>query len=258
MIDQFDDHQAMRGFSPATRERRRWTLTTFTREVDLLSASSADVEAFVGRMPAPASRRAVLSDLRQFFHWAIAHNLADDDPTKGLASIKVPTRHARPLSTVDLARAIAASRTGLRVAIMLGAYAGLRVSEIASIEWRDVHADRGVLVVRDGKGGKDRKVPLARELADALDQLARRPDGRVIGTTGSNVSQRIRQHFRRLDIDHRPHDTRATFGTQVASKYDIVTAQRLLGHTSVATTQAYLGWTPDASDALDGLYDDAA
>lgn len=53
-----------------------------------------------------------------------------------------------------------------RVAIGLGCYAGLRVSEIAALRWSEVKSDH--LVVVDGKGGKTAEAPLGRRLGELL------------------------------------------------------------------------------------------
>ncbi len=267
LIGGFDAHQAMRGFSANTLKRRRWTLSVFAVAVSehgrtLGTATLDDVERFLGVRRSAQTRRSLLGDLRAFYKWASQRGHVDGDPTEILDMPRVPKRAPRPLSRTDLDRALSACNlttvTGnsLRVAIMLGAYAGLRVSEIAALRWVDVDTDRGVIAVRNGKGGKDRFVPLATDLADALAVLDRRGDGRVIGTSGANVSQRIRKFFQRLGIDHRPHDLRVTFGTEActASGGNVVVAAQLLGHTSIQTTMRYIGWTPDATEVVAAMF----
>lgn len=258
MINEFVEHQRMCGFKPTTIRRRRWTLTKFAETVPLTDATLRDVERFVAARPSPASRRAILSDLKMFYVWATERDLVDHNPTERAARVKVPKRMPRPLSSHDIDRAITSSKGTLRAIVMLGAYAGLRVSEIAALRWDDIDTTHRVIEIRDGKGGKDRSVPLAPELAAQLDALPRRADGKVIGTTGGNVSQRVRNLFTRLGIDHRPHDLRAAFATHalVASGGNVVLVQRLMGHGSVQTTMSYLAWHPDGRDVIDRLYGD--
>ncbi|MCY3019790.1 MAG: tyrosine-type recombinase/integrase, partial [Planctomycetota bacterium] len=61
--------------------------------------------------------------------------------------------------------------TGLRNRAILDAMyrAGLRVSEVCSLAPRDIRWQAGEIVVREGKGAKDRVVPFGRELANWLD-----------------------------------------------------------------------------------------
>lgn len=73
---------------------------------------------------------------------------------------------AAALGAVAAARARRGTRKG--VAVLLGLYAGLRRSEIASLRWADVGADGWVRVV--GKGA-ERSVPLHPAAADALGAL---------------------------------------------------------------------------------------
>lgn len=261
MIVQFADHQRLCGLRPATVRRRTWTLTKFAETVALETATRADVERFLGAREAAASRRALLADLRAFYLFANDHGLVSIDPTAKIAKIKVHPRSARPLSRAQVELAVAEARSAsLRAIVKLGAYGGLRVSEIASLLWVDVDFDRGVIGVLDAKGGKDRTVMLAVQLADELSVLPRRPDGFVVGTTAANVSQRVRGHFARLGIDHRPHDLRATFATQAVARSagNIPLVQGWLGHTDPQTTMAYLAWSPEGRHIIDSLYDDVA
>lgn len=261
MIEQFSNDQRMRGLTAATVRRRTWTLTKFSETVALETATRVDVEAFISARATAASRRALLGDLRAFYVFAIDHDMLTNNPTAKIGKIVVPKHSAHPLTTAELGRAVTAAHSAsLRAIVMLGAYAGLRVSEIAALRWDQVDYERGVLGVREGKGLKDRMVPLAVQLADDLAVLCHRSDGFVIGTTGPNVSQRVRGHFGRLGIDHRPHDLRATFATQAirSTGGNVRLVQKWLGHTDPKTTMSYLAWMDEGRAAIDSLYGDAA
>ncbi len=262
MIDQFCDTQRIAGMSPRTVKRRRQTLTQFEREaVPLTEATLDDIESWVGAREAAASRQAVLYDLRAFYVWAVARAKIAHNPTEAMGRIKVGKRMPRPVPPEMLALAIEEARPKLRVTIMLGAYAGLRVSEISELRWADVDFENSKLIVRAGKGDKDRAVQLSPVLATRLKYLKRRADGYVIGTKGPSVSSAIRHHFDRLGIDYRPHDLRAAFATELArqSNGNVVLVASQLGHASIATTQRYMKWLPDGADAISRLFtDDAA
>jgi len=125
-----------------------------------------------------------------------------------------------------------------RLAIGLGVYTGLRVSEMAHLEHRDIDLEAQVLMVRQGKGGKDRALPIHDELVPIL-----RVRDTVKAGTGRAVSWRIKQIFKRAGVTgHRPHDLRATFATTMIrdAHVDLITVQSWLGHANVQTTQRYV------------------
>jgi integrase/recombinase XerC len=66
------------------------------------------------------------------------------------------------------------------VLVLLSAHAGLRAQKCADLRWTDVHLARRDLVVRHGKGGKQRVVALSATLRQALQALERRADGYVL------------------------------------------------------------------------------
>lgn len=253
-IAKYDAHQRLRGFSANTAKRRNWTLTNIviesSRGLDEITVD--DIETFLGARSTPATRRALLGDLRMFYRWANQRGHLEHDPTRLIDVPKVPSRLPTPLSTDELRTAITtAGDTRLRLIILLGAYAGLRVSEIAHLRHDDVTQPTH-LTVRQGKGGKDRIVPLHPDLAAALGT----GDGHVIGTRPANVSQLIRQHFRRCRIDHRPHDLRHTFGTEAANvaNGDLRIVAALMGHASVRTTERYVAYRDDGGDVIAALF----
>ena len=94
----------------------------------------------------------------------------------------------------------------LCVGLMYGS--GLRLTECLRLRVKDVDLERHELVVRDGKGGKDRRTPLAQRCAGPLHEWIERPHPRFardrrahVITTG--VSDALRRKLPRLDDDWR-------------------------------------------------------
>ena len=119
---------------------------------------------------------------------------------------------------------------------------GLRVSEVAQLSKEALSAD-GVRI--RGKGNKPRIVPISRELFWGLEGTGS-PDGLWIGKVQkplapSGVKSALRRIFHRAGIKAGPHSLRHTFATQYLRRGGAVWAlQRILGHSSVSTTEIYL------------------
>lgn len=261
LVEGFLANQAMRGMAKQTIRRRRWTLTTFVGEIAprrSAEATTTDVERFLSQRPTPATRRALLGDLRAFYRWGLSRAMLEVDPTGPVETPRVPKRLPTPLTRDELSRAWYAASWDVRVLIGLGASAGLRVSEMAALHTNDVDLDSRVLVVRNGKGGKDRTVPMHHGLVDVLRHCA--PGPITPYTNGGSISNRIRAHFRPLGIHKRAHDLRATFATEAArvSGGNMVLVAQLMGHESMATTQRYVALTSAGWDVVDRLYDEIA
>jgi integrase/recombinase XerD len=270
LFDGFLAHQRHRMFSAQTIKRRAFTLRNLGDFLDgdpIQRVTLDDLERFVSRWTSPQSRQSITSDLRVFFRWCRAREHIVKDPTEFLEAPRLKNRAASPIPPADVRRAITAASGRTRTMIMLAAFAGLRVSEIGALRGEDVRWDEELIVVRDGKGGKDRIVPLAPELAA---ELARYPQtgplfpghpgrGRYpdkVGLSPERVSQLVVDHLRALDIPGRAHDFRHGFCTELirASNGNVVLVAQLMGHDHIATTQRYCAWRPDGRDIVASLY----
>ncbi len=177
-----------------TRERRPPNTIAAARRVmrSLPNASTAtreDVEAWWASRAhlSPATRSNDLALLRMFYDFAIIWEHRDDDPTRRIKAPKVPQGLPRPMSRADLNHLLPNLEPDVRRAVALGAYAGLRVSEAAALDWADVDLETRRIRVT-GKGGKTRLVGLSPILLDELLPVARyespRAGGNVVTAGG--------------------------------------------------------------------------
>jgi integrase/recombinase XerD len=157
------------------------------------------------------------------------------------------------LSVEEVRAVFAATRPGRDRVLLQTAYAcGLRINELVHLQVSDIDSARMVVVVRQGKGRKDRQVPLSPRLLEELRQEWRTHRSRPWLFPGqtpdrplhpSNVQRMFQQSLRRAGIAKRatPHTLRHSFATHLLEAgVDVVTVQRLLGHGSLSTTAHYL------------------
>jgi len=122
--------------------------------------------------------------------------------------------------------------------------AGLRSAEAVGLDLGDVDFEQELVHVRNGKGAKDRVVPLGEEAAHWTARYLR--DARPSLARGANDALFLSARGRRLDtstlrrlIPH-PHRLRHAFATHLLEGgADLRTIQELLGHSSLSTTQMY-------------------
>lgn len=250
-IDAFLTSQRARGLSSSTIRRREWSLAKF---VDPAAVSIDELETVIADVGEPESRRAVVSDLRAYLRWCSKRDIAVSDATWKLEPIKVPKRLPTPLTRAELEAVVAIASGPTRWAVMLAAYAGLRVFEIAALDYADVRRDLGVIIVRQGKGARDESVAMAPALADALPIEG---VGRVFpGANGDAISYRLRSVLRRAGVKRRPHDLRHTFGTEVArvAGGDGFVVQKLMRHQQISTSQRYVLVTASGGEVVSRLY----
>lgn len=141
-----------------------------------------------------------------------------------------------------------------RLWLLLGADAGLRNTEIRTLS-PDMVLPSGLIHVR-GKGGKKRQVPATPRLLQAiyLEDTARIaykvPEETPYVPIGARALQnRFRRLARKAHIyipGRSPHTLRHTYATRlIRAGVNIYVVQRLLGHSSLATTQIYLWASPE-------------
>ena len=150
-------------------------------------------------------------------------------------------------------------RDRLILMVLLGC--GLRVSELCNLDVDHINLDDPEvpsLWVRNGKGGKDRLVPIHNKLVGPLrGWIGERKTGSVFQSRQGRISpRRVQVLFREFcqaaglpastnPRRYTPHKFRHMFATRLLDAgADLFAVMELLGHQSIQTTQIYLHVTP--------------
>jgi len=135
---------------------------------------------------------------------------------------------------------------------------GLRRGELASLAVADIHIKQKVVIVRKGKGNKDRIVPLLSSLCTTLSEYLRdmNPTDSVFGLTERSITDKISTWSKKAGLNLHPHSFRHFFAEQLLDKgVPLKVVSELLGHENLQTTSSYLGLRPgslrEAVDKLD-------
>jgi integrase/recombinase XerC len=217
-----------------------------------------------------------LSSLRAFFRLAVRRRLVRSSPVAALRAPKRSKRLPMFLGKEDVGRLLdgkpprpdaGPDQLALESALLEVIYgAGLRVSEACGLDVDDIEIDgaRAYVRVRQGKGRKDRIVPVGGKARAALDAWAAQRTARLaearkgkgqrsaagaalfVSRRGLRLGPRA---VRRL-LDRReqvtgtprvsPHALRHSFATHLLGEgADLRAIQEMLGHASLRTTQRY-------------------
>ena len=280
LVSEFLESMAVRGYSPRTIENHFAALgylaawlaergVTRPAEVTKPMLDRYQRALFHRRKPdgSPLSFRAQhtrLVPIRAFFKWLARQNRILYNPASELELPKLERRLPRAvLSAGEAERVLAVPDTtevtGLRDRVMLELlYAtGIRRSELARLQVFDLDAERLTLAVRQGKGRKDRMIPIGdraaawarRYIIEARPALVLEPDDGTLfltvdGTPFSvdRLTGLIGGYVRRSGVG-KPgacHLFRHTMATlMLEGGADIRFIQQMLGHADISTTQIY-------------------
>jgi integrase/recombinase XerD len=237
-----------------------------------------------GNLVSPDTLRQWLSCLRGFFGWMNETGRLVHDPSERLKLPRKSRTLPHVLSESEIAQLIETpdvhTTLGLRDrAFMEVLYAtGIRLAEAHKLDLYDVDTASGLLIVRQGKGGRDRVVPLtetgcnwlSRYITDARSELAgglsmkrKTNRGTVVNRQSpipqsraptpalwltikgrrlsrQMIAQRITGYARQANLKATPHTFRHSCATHLLrGGASIRHVQRLLGHRGLETTEIY-------------------
>ncbi|GAA4527952.1 tyrosine recombinase XerC [Chelativorans composti] len=235
--------------------------------VDVAELRPADLRSFLAwRRNAGAGARSLgrsLAGIRSFLKFLERRGLANAAGAGAMRAPKAPRGLPKPLTAEDARRVTSgdgqlaeepwiAARNAAVLVLLYGC--GLRIGEALGLKGEDVAAIREGALRVTGKGGKTRVVPVLPVVAEAVDEYLRlcpwhiSPEAPLFrgargGPLQSAIIQREMKKMRsalNLPDTATPHALRHSFATHLLARGgDLRAIQKLLGHSSLSTTQVY-------------------
>jgi len=204
--------------------------------------------------------------LRTFFNWLDNESLIKENPFKKLKTPKVKQKIIQALSPEEIARLFKVcsgrSYQDVRNKAILSMLldTGLRISELTNLHLSDIDMDNGSLLIRNGKGGKQRIVRIGNKAQKAFWRyitIYRNNDGArlFINRNGlplelPGMKTLVRRLGDKAKLKVHPHKLRHTFAISfLRAGGDVFSLQYLLGHSTLSMTQRYLK-SLNANDAV--------
>jgi integrase/recombinase XerC len=269
------------GHSEKTVTRNAYLLGRFSRYLegkDAREISSGDILEYLnlrrtasgpaGKILKPASVALVLTTIKGFFDFCVAHELVLRNPAEGLKIADAKSSSRRKIFAEDEIAALldaietkSAEGQRDRALLELMYSSGLRVGELLNLEIEALNIEERVLLVKRGKGRKDRYVPfgegaqghlvkyitdgrkrqLGRSRNSELKRFVFLAKGRRLSYAGILV--RFHRHLKEQGLEgcgYTMHSIRHSTATHLlAHGASIRYVQELLGHEDLKTTQIY-------------------
>jgi integrase/recombinase XerD len=276
----FEVWMGVHGYTAATIESRRRAIVFFVvwlaernimRPVDVSLSMLERYQRYLFHYRKPNGQPLTLrtqvqrlTPIRAFFKWATRQHITAINPASELELPRTEQRLPKPALTVSEAEAVLAvpdlsTHTGLRDRAMLEVLysTGMRRAELAGLHLHDVDVERRTVLIRQGKGRKDRMIPIGQRALDWIERYnntvrvlwAPSPDTGTLFLTvdGTSVSLHRLTSLMKSYVTasgvakegscHLFRHTTATLMLEGGA--DIRFVQQMLGHADIKTTQIY-------------------
>jgi integrase/recombinase XerD len=272
--ERMSEDMRLRDFRPRTQEGYALAVRQFLDRMQRApeALTDEDVRGYFlylreDKKLAPSSINLAVHALRFFF----VHTLQRDWPVFGLLRVHKPRMLPVVLSPGEVREVLSAVRHPARRMALVTIYAlGLRLGEGLRQQSNDVDSERLTVWVRDGKGARDRGVPLPRPLLSRLrtywktqrpsspsSYLFVPPEGTapLHETTLQKTFTAARQDAG-LHKHASIHTLRHSYATHLLeSGVSLRTIQQVLGHKSMRTTELYMHVTQPGAEQLQAVVD---
>ncbi len=228
---------------------------------------AVEEDANGGRSPKVAKSRTVnfeLDTLRLIFNLAIKWGYIRENPTKGVAKLKVDENQTpRFLSVNECRRFLDVCPPNLYPIYYTFLHTGMRKAELENLTWADIDLERRQISIRRKKDWRpktgERDIPISDGLLKLLTDLHRKRDGRSkndyvfpVKSSGKNMHNYLRMELikiaKKAEIGEftKVHTLRHTFASHLVMQgVDLPTVQKLMGHSDIETTMIYAHLGPD-------------
>ena len=278
LLDQFCDYSSfIKGYSDKTIRRYQGAINLYCNigsltHIEEVTDENVQKFFFEGRHTRkwdPSSFVTYHKSLIVFFRWCVNNEHLAENPADKIELPKTRKKLPKKLTLDEATTILQATReTGWyhefirsrNVAIIATfLFAGLRRQELIDLKVENLDLKGGSILVQNGKGGKDRYIPVCEELKTILQEYDAMRNGwkRTCPEFFSSFTLnrglqvkgvlRIFDHLRlETGIKFSPHKLRHTFATlMLEGGCDIYSLSKMMGHADISTTTIYLAATPE-------------
>lgn len=255
VLDKLMRRLRVQRYSSSTIAQYRSILELFLKYFQHRPMDSLDIEdvmeynqvMILDRGRSESSQRQLTGALKHLFQHVVGSPLDSTELAYARKSFFLPT----VLSKEEVMTLVRAARNDKHRVIILTLYAqGLRRQEMLDLKVEDIDMDRGMLHIRQGKGAKDRSLPLSKVLREVLSNYlnAYQPDVYLLNGqnslqySGTSLGKVVKDAAKRAGIKKKvtPHSLRHSYATHCLELgMGLRYIQEFLGHRSVKTTMRY-------------------
>jgi integrase/recombinase XerC len=254
--------KTLRAYGDDLRQFLRWVAKNRVDWETPKRFSRVDIEGFMnylaGQQMTGVTRVRKLAAIRKFFSFLEEHKLISGNPANTVKGARRENKEPGILYKEQYKALLYEASDNIRdyAIIMTFLQTGIRLSELVNLRVEDVDFEHRMLTVRQGKGKKDRQIPLVDEAAKALRNYLRYRNTELIvdddilflaknGTSFnvSSVKYIVAKYVKKAGIRKKVsvHTLRHTFGAHKADKQmSLASLQELMGHKKKETTLKYI------------------
>ncbi len=264
--------QYIRGYSKATIKRYKYAIEYYARFANINTLEEVTEENvrqlfYFGRVNRNWNAGTFISyhkSLVVFFRWCRQQRYLTHDPISNLEVPKQPKSLRPKLNKQNALRLLEVTynypyhhrflRYRNHAIFSVFLFAGLRKQELLNLKLSDIDLENRTLFVKNGKGGKDRLIPITPKLEQTLRQyLVERsklnktnPEFfsslyKNIGYCDTGLKRLVRQIKEASGVEFTLHKLRHTFATlMLEGGCDIYSLSKMMGHSDINTTTIYL------------------
>ena len=228
------------------------TLLKFFKGKYLLSVMSSDIEDYIGSRRKDGVSNATinreLACLKRMYNLAIKWEQAKKNPVNDVDFLEEPPGRTRFLSEEEGQLLIECSSDHLKPIIMTALNTGMRLSEILTLKWNQIHILSVIepyLELTETKNNKKRFIPLNDDMVELFKSFKDNDSQYVfLGIRGEplkSVRKPFSRALKKASIeDFRFHDLRHTFASHyVMNGGDLMALKEILGHSNMKMVERY-------------------
>jgi integrase/recombinase XerD len=251
--------ETIRGYNLTLLDFKRYIEKQMNGQVYLDEITLNNLEGYLeyrkGVGDQPVSRNRTLYIFRSFYDYLVKRDIIEKDISQKLEPIKLQQKERLYLLPNEVETLLdAIDHPIIKPAATTLAYTGLRVSELCNLTLENVDLDRGVINVKQGKGNKDRTVPLNEKLQELLKNYVEivRPNtssDRFFATAKTGklspqyINRCLKDSIEKLGWTKHvtAHILRHSFAsTLVRNNASLPAVQSILGHSDLRVTSRYI------------------